>query len=76
MELEVLGLLEDLKPGECFTDSKAFVDEGLLDSFEIISLVSMLEEKYGIVVDGLDIVPDYFQSIATIIKLVNKSKKV
>ena len=75
MESEIMEILMELKPGEDYTGSKTFVDDELLDSFDIISLVSMLEEKYGIEVDGLDIVPEYFQNIGTIIELVKKSKK-
>ena len=75
MEKEIMVLLEELKPGEVFSESLSFIDDGLLDSFEVVALVSMLEEKYGIEIDGLDIIPDNFQSIATIIQLVKKSKR-
>lgn len=76
MELEIIEILEELKPGEDYTQSKAFVDDELLDSFDILSLVSMLEEIYSIAIDGLDIVPENFQNIEAIIALINKSKKV
>ena len=75
MESEILEMLEELKPGEDYSGSNSFVDDGLLDSFDIISLVSMLEEKYDIAVDGLDIIPAYFQNIEAIINLVKKSRK-
>ena len=75
MESEILEMLEELKPGEDYSGSNSFVDDGLLDSFDIISLVSMLEEKYDIAVDGLDIIPAYFQNIETILNLVKKSRK-
>ena len=35
----------------------------------------MLEEKYGIQVDGLDIVPENFMDVDAIIALVGKSRK-
>ena len=75
MQNEILELLEDLKPGEIFSESKTLVDDGILDSFDIISLVSMLEEKYSIAVDGLDIIPENFQNVDAIINLVKNSKK-
>ena len=75
MESEILEMLEELKPGEDYSGSNSFVDDGLLDSFDIISLVSMLEEKYDVAVDGLDIIPAYFQNIETILNLVKKSRK-
>lgn len=75
MKDEILKILADLRPEFDFTDSEDFVMDGLLDSFDIISLVSALEEKYGIKVDGLDIVPENFASLEAIENLVNKSKE-
>lgn len=75
MEKEILDMLKEIKPEENFAVHKAFIEEELLDSFDIITLINMLEEKYGITVDGLDIVPENFQSVETIINLVIKSKE-
>ncbi|MCR5384697.1 MAG: acyl carrier protein [Saccharofermentans sp.] len=73
MDKDVLDILEEIKPEFDFNDSEDFVMDGLLDSFDIISIVSMLEEKYGITIDGLDIVPENFSSVNSIVELVIKS---
>ena len=73
MNEQIMAMLNELRPEFDFTDSDDFVMDGLLDSFDIISLVSMLEEKYECKVDGLDIVPENFSSIDFIIELVKKS---
>ncbi len=73
MNEQILAMLKELRPEFDFADSDDFVMDGLLDSFDIISLVSMLEEKYSIKVDGLDIIPENFSSIDTIIGLMKKS---
>ena len=70
---EILAMLAELRPEFDFTESKDFIMDGLLDSFDIISLVSMLEEKYNVKIDGLDIVPENFASINAITTLVKKS---
>ncbi len=75
MRNTILDMLKELKPGEVLSESNTFVDDGILDSFDIISLVSMLEEEYGIEVDGMEIIPENFQNVDAIIALVNKSKK-
>ena len=72
MNEQILAMLNELRPEFDFTDSDDFVMDGLLDSFDIISLGSMLEEKYGIKVDGLDIVPENFSSLDAIAALVKK----
>lgn len=66
-------MLIEIKPEFDFEESSDFVMDGLLDSFDIISLTSMLEEKYKITIDGLDIVPENFCSVEAIASLVKKS---
>ena len=73
MSEQILEMLAELRPEFDFTESEDFVMDGLLDSFDIISLSTMLEEKYGITIDGLDIVPENFSSVDAIIALVKKS---
>lgn len=74
MNNDILNMLVELRPEFDFTESDDFVMDGLLDSFDIISLCSMLEEKYGVRIDGLDIVPENFASVAAIEALVSKNK--
>lgn len=73
MNEQILAMLNELRPEFDFLDSEDFVMDGLLDSFDIISLVSMLEEEYAIKIDGMEIVPENFSSIAAINALVKKS---
>ena len=72
MNDQIMSMLNELRPEFDFTDSDDFVMDGLLDSFDIISLVSMLEETYECKIDGLDIVPEHFSSIDFIMALVKK----
>lgn len=73
MEKEILDVLNELRPEFNYSDSEDFIMDGLLDSFDIISLISILEEKYNIKIDGLDIVPENFASIEKIEELIRKS---
>lgn len=73
MDNDILNMLSEIRPEFDFADSDDFVMDGLLDSFDIISLSSMLEEKYGILIDGLDIVPENYSSVEAIVALIKKS---
>ncbi len=75
MGQDILKMLMELRPEFDFKDSEDFVMDGLLDSFDIISLISMIEEKYDVKVDGLDIIPENFSSVDSIEKLINKSRR-
>lgn len=70
---EIYLILEDLRPEFSFRESDDFVEDGYLDSFDIVSLVSILEEKYNIIIDGLDVLPENFGSVEAIIKLIQKN---
>ena len=73
MEKEILDILIELRPEFDYSDSEDFITDGLLDSFDIISLTSILEEKYNIKIDALDIVPESYSSVDSIIELIRKS---
>ncbi len=70
---DILDMLMELRPEFDFEESDNFITDGLLDSFDVISLTSMLEEKYGITIDALDIVPENYMSMEAIAGLVKKS---
>ena len=74
MKEDILEMLAEIRPEFDFTESEDFIMDGLLDSFDIVSLSSMLEEKFEIVIDGLDIVPENYSSVDAIANLVEKSK--
>lgn len=70
---EIYAILEELRPEFDFRGSDNFVEDGYLDSFDIISLISTVEEKYNISIDGLDVLPENFETVEAIVKLINKS---
>ena len=74
MHQEILDMLANIRPEFNFSASKNFILDGFLDSFDIVALVSMLEEKYSIKIDGLDIVPENFSDIDRISALVAKCR--
>ncbi len=69
----ILAMLAELRPEFDFEESENFITDGLLDSFDVVSLTNMLEEKYGITIDGLDIVPENYATVEAIAGLVKKS---
>ncbi len=70
---KILEILTDLRPEFDFRTSSNFIEDGLLDSFDMIALVSRLEEDYHILIDGLDIVPENFTSVEAIINVIHKN---
>lgn len=59
---QLLELLKEVKSDIDFEKETDLVDEGLLDSLEIVTIIASIEEKFGIEIDPDDIDPDNFQS--------------
>ncbi len=74
MKEELLELLADIRPEFDFSESTNFIEEGMLDSFDIVSLVTAIDDKYQVAIDGVDIIPENFSNLESIESLINKSK--
>ncbi len=70
---QIYEMLAEIRPENDFKSSIDFVEDGLLDSFDVITLIDMIEERYGVKIDGLDIVPENFCSAEAIAELVKKN---
>jgi acyl carrier protein len=66
----IANILSEIRPEYDFTASHDFIGEGMLDSFDIVTLVSALEKNYSICIRGTDIVPEHFQNEAAIQSLL------
>jgi len=71
---EVLKVLEEVKPGEDYKNSKTLVSDGILTSFDIVMLVSLLNEKFGVNISVMDLVPENFESVESIYDMIKKLK--
>ena len=76
MKEKIIEILTDLRPEFDFTQEGInFIEEGMLDSFDMVALVSELDSQFGISIDGIDIVPENFGTVEDIIAVINRSKK-
>jgi acyl carrier protein len=55
-----------------FDLSTNVLDEGMVDSMAIMSLVTFLEQKYGVEIDFEEINPDNFATVGAITNLIKK----
>lgn len=74
-ENRILEILKEIQPSFDFEDGVDFVEEGYLDSFDVVTLVSELENEFGVVISALDILPENFASVKSIAALIERSKK-
>lgn len=72
MKDKIIEVLCLVRPEFDFSESDSFIEDGLLDSFDLISLVTYLDEEFGISIEGTDIVPENFMNLTTIETMLNK----
>lgn len=71
---KLLKILEELRPDVDFATENKLIDNGVLDSFDIVSLVGEVNEEFDIDISADDLVPENFNSIGDIMNLINKLK--
>lgn len=69
---ELLGILKEIRPDVDFEKETKLIDDSILDSFDIISIVGELNEHYDIEIDVEDLEPDNFNTAEAIFALVTK----
>lgn len=75
MKKQIVEILKEIRPEFEFEGIANFFDEGMLDSFDLMTLVSTLDERFAIKIDGTDILPENFANVDAIEALVQRSKK-
>ena len=73
MKQQIIEILTELRPEFDFSQDTDFIQAGMLDSFDVITLVNTLDEKFGISIDGVDVLPENFSSVEKIEALLKKN---
>jgi acyl carrier protein len=73
MKQHIINILHEIRPEFDFSQDINFIEEGMLDSFDVVSLVTSLDEYYNISIDGMDILPENFATVDSIINLLIKN---
>lgn len=68
----LIELLEDVKEDVDYESCTALIDDHVLDSFDILSIISTLNDAYGISIPAAEIVPENFNSAATLLAMVER----
>jgi acyl carrier protein len=69
---QLLEILNDIDDSIDFENEIALIDDHLLDSFGIISLVGELEDAYDISIDASEMTPENFNSAEAILAMVER----
>ena len=69
---ELLNILQDIHPEIDYENEKNLIDNGIFDSFDIVTLISEIATNFDIKVPANEITPDNFNSFEAIMALLEK----
>ena len=71
---KLLELLKGIRPDIDFENQTALIDDGLLDSFDVVSIISEIDDVFGVQIRINELDPDNFNSAVAIWNLIQKLK--
>lgn len=68
----LLEILEDIHPDVDFETTTGLIDDGIIDSFDIIRIVADIDEEYDVAIPPEEIVPENFNSAKSLYELIER----
>ncbi|MDO4197510.1 MAG: phosphopantetheine-binding protein [Erysipelotrichaceae bacterium] len=72
---KLIEILKGVCPFVDFEKEESIIEDHLIDSFDIISIIVELNDAYGVEISAEDITPENFNSAKSILELVEKAKE-
>lgn len=69
---ELLKILQELHPDVDFEEEEHLIDNKILDSFDIISVIAEIVEQFDVVISAEYILPEHFNSARALYKLIKQ----
>lgn len=67
---ELLEILQNLHPDVDFTTNRELVDAGILDSFDIVTIISDIADTFDVTISADEIIPENFNSASALTELI------
>lgn len=71
---KLIEILKSIRPDVDFEQEEALVDDGILDSFDIVSIISELNDEYDIAIRVSELNPENFNSASAIYSMCQNLK--
>lgn len=69
---KLLEILDGIRPDVDFSNEKKLMDDGLLDSFDVVSIISELNDEYDIAIRVTELKSENFNSAEAIFNMVKR----
>ncbi|MGN0648553.1 MAG: acyl carrier protein [Oscillospiraceae bacterium] len=72
----IMDILKDLHEDVDFESCTTLIDDGILDSFDIISIITEINSEFGVAIPADKIVPENFNSAKALAELVEELEDI
>lgn len=69
---ELLSILNELHPDVDFKTRERLIDDKILDSFDIVTLITEISEEFDVTITAKDIIPANFNSASALYALIQR----
>lgn len=72
---KLMQILQEIRPDVDFENETALIDDGILDSFDVVSIISELDDAFNVQIRITELDPENFNSAESIWNLITELKK-
>ena len=74
MREQIIEILTEICPGIDFEQETALIDDGLIDSLDIVAVVTDLMDAFDVQLGVDDLTPENFNSVDAICQLIERAQ--
>ncbi len=72
---ELLNILNEVCPGVDFTKETALIDDGILESLDIVTIVAEIMDVFDVELNVDDLLPENFNSAQAMLELIESRRQ-
>ena len=72
MKEQIIEILEDIQPEADYETCQTLIDDHILTSLDVLSLVAELEDEFDVTIPTVEIIPSNFNSVDALAAMVER----
>lgn len=75
MRETIIEILKDIRSDIDFENATALIDDGQLESLDIVAIVGEFNEEFDVEISVKDLVPENFNTVDAMVELISKAQE-
>jgi len=59
-----------------FTNDDSFIEKGIIDSTGVLEMVNFIQERFNVIMEDHDLIPENLDSVNNIVSFINKKRAI